>query len=250
MKLSQLCDNKLSFKHYNDRYVDVKVVSASWKKTKKENPYLSIELELCSEGEVFDKPVGLFLKKDLRDIVSKIGSEKYPEQVDPDVSESDIVGLVFNAKVSVNENGFASLKDINLDDSNKASAKTTKVIDDVMDQFTQQISGKPSKPIVDTLEQDSHQNQMQTTSMDEDHVKEQLVDNTSSSLQQDPIVQLLEDDVENKLESSTTPVPEKKSVGVESNISSNPFSNVPKTQSNPFEEDVKSDEGNENNDEI
>lgn len=46
MKLSQLCDNKLSFKHYNDRYVDVKVVSASWKKTKKENPYLSIELEL------------------------------------------------------------------------------------------------------------------------------------------------------------------------------------------------------------
>lgn len=63
MKLSQLCDNKLSFKHYNDRYVDVKVVSASWKKTKKENPYLSIELELCSEGKFSINQLDYFSKK-------------------------------------------------------------------------------------------------------------------------------------------------------------------------------------------
>ena len=116
MKLSQLNGNKVSFEDYNGKYIDVKVKSDSWKESKNGNIFLSLELELRSNGKIFDKPVCIFSQKDLENIVVKISAEKYAGQADPDIGESDIIGLIFCASVSVNESGFASLKDINLDD--------------------------------------------------------------------------------------------------------------------------------------
>ena len=68
MKLSQLNGNKVSFEDYNGKYIDVKVKSDSWKESKNGNIFLSLELELRSNGKIFDKPVCIFSQKDLENI--------------------------------------------------------------------------------------------------------------------------------------------------------------------------------------
>lgn len=236
MRLDQLKGNKVSFEDYNGKYIDVKVKSASWKKTNNGNVFLSLELELCSSGKTFDKPVCIFSQKDLENILKKIGGEKYPGQADPDVSESDIIGLIFFARVSVNESGFASLKDIVLDDPSVISAKMTNIITNAMNQFTQQVGVNTGQSTGQSLANAGNSISKQTTSASTDNGEAQVGDSASSSLQQDPTDELLEDDIEKELEAlASTPVP-KKNVSETPDTSNNPFANASKIQSNLFEE--------------
>ncbi len=252
MRLDQLKGNKVSFEDYNGKYIDVKVKSASWKESKNGNIFLSLELELRSNGKIFDKPVCIFSQKDLENIIKKIGGEKYPGQNNPEVSESDIIGLIFCASVSVNESGFASLKDIDLDDPSVISAKTTNIITNAMNQFTQQVGVNTGQSTGPSLANAGNSIQKQTTSASTDNGEAQVGDSASSSLQQDPTDELLEDDIEKELEAlASTPVP-KKNVSEMTDTSDNPFANASKIQSNLFEElciqDSKADEVNGTND--
>lgn len=236
MKLSQLTGNKVSFEDYNGKYIDVKVKSASWKESKNGNVFLSVELELCSSGKTFDKPVCIFSQKDLENIVVKISAEKYAGQADPNIDGSDIIGLVFWARVLVNESGFASLKDIVLDDPSVISAKTTNIITNAMNQFTQQVGVNTGQSTGPSLVNAGNSIQKQTTSASTDNGEAQVGDSASSSLQQDPTDELLEDDIEKELEAlASTPVP-KKNVSETPDTSNNPFANASKIQSNLFEE--------------
>lgn len=254
MRLDQLNGNKVSFEDYNGKYIDVEVKSASWKKTNNGNGnvYLSLELELRSNGKIFDKPVCIFSQKDLENIIKKIGGEKYPGQDNPDVSESDIIGLIFCASVSVNESGFASLKDIDLDDPSMISAKMTNTITNAMNQFTQQVGVNTGQSTGQSLANAGNSISKQTTSASTDNGEAQVGDCASSSLQQDPTDELLEDDIEKELEAlASTPVP-KKNVSETTDTSNNPFTNASKIQSDPFEEmriqGSKADEVNGTND--
>ncbi len=172
----------------------------------------------------------------MENIVVKISAEKYAGQADPNIDGSDIIGLVFWARVSVNESGFASLKDIVLDDPSVISAKTTNIITNAMNQFTQQVGVNTGQSTGPSLVNAGNSIQKQTTSASTDNGEAQVGDSASSSLQQDPTDELLEDDIEKELEAlASTPVP-KKNVSETPDTSNNPFANASKIQSNLFEE--------------
>lgn len=122
MRLSDII-KKLAIRNFDGKYVDMEVIGASWRQSKNGNYYLVLWTKEQKTGKEFDSPVFIFSEDVIAEIVEKIGADKYPGQNDPDVSENDIVGLEFNAKISIiysksddsnNQKGYANATNVKL----------------------------------------------------------------------------------------------------------------------------------------
>lgn len=126
MRLSTINETNV-IRNFDGKYVDMEVTGALWRTTAtKGNHYLVLWIKERGTGKRFDNPVFIFSEKVMSEIIENVGREKYPDQNDPDVSEDDIVGLKFNAKISIGHNKsdnsnnsreFATVNEFKLDSS-------------------------------------------------------------------------------------------------------------------------------------